>query len=427
MSRPYKQSRKSIQKQDLQVQVEVTALGHKTFVGKILDSELSGKTIFLDQAIPGERYLVKVIENKKNYARGEVVEILEKSPKRIEPACKYYKKCGGCSLQHLSIAEQRLSKYELVKQSFLKRAKLEPRQGFEDLTMVGQGLAYRNRLRVHLGKDGRLGFYRSESRDFLAIDECLIAKTKINEQLINFPKLNSKQAQYIKDIEFVLSADLVWTVFYLNKPTAAKDLEEDFDNVLKKLAKWKFIYKDKTILISDLDSELSIGSFSQVNLEVNQALQEALSKNIEGDELLELYAGSGNFTFDLLEKHKTLNITAVESSQALVASAKKYSSDNNLNSRLNFVASKSEDYVRQNGFSKNLLLDPPRTGAKEVFENFESSKNKPEKIIYISCYLPTLIRDLETLVATGYNLEKVYVFDMFPQTYHVEMMVCLVF
>jgi 23S rRNA (uracil1939-C5)-methyltransferase len=408
------------------VQVSIKGLGHKAFIGKVLSGEDAGKAVFLEEVAPGEECEVEIINDAKKFAEGKLIKILKASPDRVEPVCEYFDLCGGCSLQHIDLHSQRQLKVELVTDTFTKKAKIIPEFGFEHLTSHLPGFNYRNRLRLHVSTAGQLAFYQKNSHAYVNIKECSIAKPEINAHLKNFPTFNQAQQKLISAVEFVLNPESseVCVVFYLQYLISIQKIKNEFDSILSEFKAWKFIFGHEVVSESLSDLSQAAGSFSQVNVDANLILQKVVRENINNSKLTELYAGSGNFSFDLLQNKPNLSITAVESAKSLVEYGKKQAQSSGFSKRIEFIQARAETFVKRSRFAESLLLDPPRAGAKEALQHINKN-NKPQEIVYVSCYLPTLLRDLEFLVTQDYKLQKVYVLDMFPQTYHVELVAVL--
>ena len=167
----------------------------------------------------------------------------------------------------------------------------------------------------------------------------------------------------------------------------------------------------------DGDEALAVGHFSQVN-EAGNAVLQTLVKSCftSGEDILDLYAGAGNFSFPLAEMG--CKVRAVEVDPVLVKNGKQIAAGLALSGSIEFFESSCERYVTREKIPPAVLLDPPRAGAKGVVVNLDPKRTR--KIVYVSCNLPSLSRDLGILVEKGYVLERVSVVDMFSQTHHVE-------
>ncbi len=328
-----------------------------------------GKAVFVPFAAPGDLLDVRVVKSHKGFDNAEIVEILEGSACRVEPGCPHFESCGGCHLQHIGYAHQLLWKQLILEEQLCRFAGLE---NPDILPTIPSPIIwdYRNRIQVH-HKKGKTGFLKRESDEIVDVTECPIASPGLNRKL-----------REIRE---------VW-------PARGNRYE-----------------------ISDDPEE----TFSQVNPFVNEALKQLVvewalaltSKNI-----LELYAGSGNLTFELAAIAK--GIMAVERDKRAVALGKEFVEKKSGSSKIHFVVSDvgkafGRSDVRSFGPVDLVLADPPREGMeKSIVQNI--AKISPKNILYISCNPSTLARDLKILLNEGYHFVRSQPLDMFPQTYHME-------
>jgi 23S rRNA (uracil1939-C5)-methyltransferase len=169
--------------------------------------------------------------------------------------------------------------------------------------------------------------------------------------------------------------------------------------------------------VAEAQTEFPSGHFSQVNEEGNAELRAAVVERVSNREVLELYAGAGNFSLALAQRGHT--VTAVEADAELVRYGKREALSHGLAESLNFQHSSCEKFMKSaHVLPKTLLLDPPRGGAKAALERIAA--RGVEEVVYVSCNLPTLARDLGLLAAQGFEVQEVLVIDMFAQTHHVE-------
>lgn len=338
--------------------------------------------VFVDFAAPGDQLEVEVVETKKNYSRARILKILKSSDLRRDPPCTYFGSCGGCDWQHLKYEEQLKSKQILLTELFQKElsySKISPVQPSP------KEWNYRNRIQVHVSNQGP-AFRGKRSHSLVPVKTCLIAEEKINHQLVT---LKAKAGDRVQ-----LSAE--------------SEVEID----------------------SGEDSELSF-DFSQVNTAQNRALHDQVRLWLQDEQpehFIDLYAGSGNFSFLLAELFPKASGVAVESHPISVKKAqsevrrRKWS-----NQRLSFLNSTVDAILsRLNTNSKTLIfLDPPRAGlSNEVAQQL--SQMSFSRLIYLSCDPVTLARDLKIILShKNLQLEQVLPFDMFPQTSHCEVLVSI--
>ena len=326
-----------------------------------------GAVVFIPFVIPGEEVLIKITELHKNFARGRLLKILKQSPHRVEAPCPVFSKCGGCQWQHMDYPTQLKAKQEIVRSEFEKQLKLKINPEIQESP---KQYSYRNRVSLKVEND-QLGYFALKSHDFVSIKDCHLAEEPLRE-LIRSGNVKS------------------------------------------------FLKKQK-----------ETPSFSQVNSLQNEKLIQYVLQQIpqlsKDSHVLDLYAGSGNFAFPIFEKHPQIQLHAVELGSESVAEAKKKLLSSNISSKIfHFYAADVQDFLwRWTNSTELVVLDPPRAGCSDqVIQSLVSLK--PERLIYISCNPATLARDLKPFIKDqAYTLESVQLFDMFPQTSHIESVATL--
>lgn len=361
------------------------------FVGEVLEGEKKGKKVFAKFVAPGETVLVEPIKEEERYILGTPRELVgSASPERVEAKCKFFGRCGGCDLQFLSIQEQRRAKLEMVRGLFANRLKIAKP---EQIQMYGGELPsynYRNRVRLQVSKNNKIGFFYAGSHEVVEIDECPLVEVELERVL----KWVATEEVFAEQLELSLTKD-------------------GSVHIVPIKGKFKPISKlPASVQLHGAKKAPSYELFSQVNTRANEALVDFVVKQIKGKQLTELYAGSGNFSFPLQRIGK--RVVAVEASKELV--------DRASGKGVQFVCALAEKYGRQNKLVGSVLLDPPRGGAKSCVEGFGSDISE---VVYVSCNPATLGRDLEILNRKGLKIEMVTLFDMFPQTAHVECVAVL--
>lgn len=390
--------------------------------------EIIGKTSFIQYCIPGEEVEARLDEDHKNYLEGSLVQIKSASPFRITPACPYFGECGGCNLQHMDLESQRRFKLEMV-QGYLQR-----HGGVEDLSGVSlygtdlEGFAYRKRVIFHVNREGQVGFYHKKTKRILEVESCLIALPEINQTLKLLTSSMREFGGIVDDIvvEFV---DGQLFVELKLRPRLKNGRQDEFAGMLGALLSGQFanltvsfcaiplFVSQNGITIKSEEQEFPVGHFSQVNDAGNALLQELVLEFCgDAQEITELFAGAGNFSFPLARQAS--KVVAVEADRALVRYGILMAAKLGLSEKIEFVRKSCEKYVRKNALLPCLVIDPPRCGAQEVAEKVDPAVTK--RIVYVSCALPTLCRDIKILNDKGYVLEQTRVVDMFPQTHHVE-------
>jgi 23S rRNA (uracil1939-C5)-methyltransferase len=389
------------------------------FVGPVLEPEpLKGKKAFARFVCPGETIEAEIEKDLKSLIRTKNFKILQASPERQSAPCCLFQNCGGCDLQHLQIKAQRRYKLEMVRSMLARQAGLKPEK---EPCLIGAELPYfyyRRRVNLHLDREGKLGFYKLSSNEVVPLRECLIAtkaiNTAIQENLLPFCREISdlvgaiiieehKQEVFI---ELRIRADLK----KLERLITLKRLEK----VIRHTSNLKVGLRGQYIFESQKSGSVPIGHFSQINEAANDTLIECVTQLVSGNQVDDLYAGSGNLAIPLAEAGKETR--AIEVEPALSAHGKQIST--HLRQKLQYFTMSCEKFVRSFELRPSVVLDPPRSGAKSILYRFDPKKI--HEIIYVSCNLPSLSRDLCLLVEKGFVYKKTFVLDMFPQTHHVE-------
>ncbi|MCB0337901.1 MAG: class I SAM-dependent RNA methyltransferase, partial [Bdellovibrionales bacterium] len=262
-----------------QITCRCETLGHKCFVGRVVSDQgngMLGKTVFLDQIIPGEEAHIEIVKDKRNYAHGSVLAVLSESSERVKPPCEYFDACGGCDMQHIDVAAQRKFKREFVESSLLKKFGSLPKRG---VVLAGEGLPsvhYRNRIQLHIDADGNTGFYRRGSRSIVAISKCLIADRSLNEAIEKIQRIPKKELAAAVCIECLLGESVMVIV---HPRRSHRQLPAHGFPLLKKQ------FPDLQIMSKSPGAGNVMSSFAQVNMEGNKVLQACVRDLIEGKQI----------------------------------------------------------------------------------------------------------------------------------------------
>lgn len=441
--------------------VEIVDIGQ----GGVGIGKFEGFTVFVDGGLIKDKIKVKITKSKKNYAVGEIVEILEPSPYRVERKCsKDLKDCGGCQIQELDYKEQLKIKTNEVKQVISRIGKLDD-VVIHDALGMDEPFRYRNKAQFPIQKvDGVpvIGFYKKKSHDIIPTDQCII-QHDVNDKIIKIIKtyiraykvsiydekthtgvlrhLVTKVGFTTKEVMVVLVAN-GRKLPYLNElASVLKENIPGFKTLVVNVNREKtnvilgnenrVIYGDGKINdnIGDLVFEISPLSFFQVNpvqTEVlyNKALEYA---NLgENDTVFDIYCGIGTISLFLAQKAK--KVYGIEIVEEAIKDAKKNAQINNLDN-VEFYVGKAEDVVpkmyKQGKRANVVVVDPPRKGCDEkVLDTIVSMQ--PDRVVYVSCNPSTLARDLGYLNERGYKCLEVQPVDMFPHSVHIENVALIV-
>lgn len=399
----------------------------------------NGKALFISGALPGEQAEVAIVEDKRQFSRGKAKRILHASEQRVSPLCPHFTVCGGCQQQHAALPLQQSSKARALSRMLSRECGQEVAV---DEIISGSAYGYRRRARLGLNFQPKsqtlqMGFRQSSSSELVNITQCPILKPELNALIVPLHQcLSSLQAvRRLGHVELVLADNGPLLVLRHLDALSASDRQklEQFSHnhqlalflapdseTLEQLTGEMPFYRSEGLKLT-----FSPRDFIQVNDRVNQLMvAKALAwLDLQADDrVLDLFCGMGNFTLPLARQVQ--NVTGVEGVAALVDKGSYNAALNNLKNVTFFHQNLEEDVTRQpwaaQGFSK-VLLDPARAGAAGVMQQI--IKLAPQRVVYVSCNPATLARDSQALLASGYQLEKAAMLDMFPHTGHLESMV----
>ena len=424
-----------------------------------------GFTVFVEGGLVQDKLKVKINKSKKNYAVGDIVNIIEKSPFRVDRICSdKLKDCGGCQIQELDYQKQLDIKTNEVKQVISRIGKLENVVIHETIGME-EPMRYRNKAQFPIQKYGEevnIGFYKKKSHDVIPTDSCII-QHEINDKIMRIIKTYIKAynvsiydeathtgvlRHLVTKIGFTTNEVMVVLVVngrklpYLNelasvleenvpgfKTLVINENREKTNVILGKTN--RVVYGEGKIndYIGNLVFEISPLSFFQVNpvqTEVlyNKALEYANLK--ENDTVFDIYCGIG--TISLFLAQKATKVYGIEIIEDAIKDANINAKLNNLDN-VEFYVGKAEEVVpkmyKEGKTANVVVVDPPRKGCDEkVLDTIISMS--PDRVVYVSCNPSTLARDLGYLNEKGYKTVEIQPVDMFPQTMHVECVAMIV-
>ncbi len=435
----------------------------KHFSVVITDADIKGKglgkredvTWFVSGALPGEEVVVRELSRKGNVGEAELINILKRSPERQEPVCRYFGKCGGCSLQHMSEREELLCKVNGIRRLMNKVFRLEIPE--PDRAETGARYGYRRSLRLSVQGDRReihLGFRQEKNSKIVEITECPVLKEELSHLLQPLRETLLKLSNYklIGHLELVSgnngTAVLVRTINVL--PECDEELFREFGNREKTAVylqirhekgredlvqreELKFlnpeIFGGERLWYDDAGVKVFFtpGDFIQVNGEMNARMVAAVTEYLDpspDDEIWDLFSGGGNFALALAGKVK--HVYGIEVVKNMVQEARMNAEALGI-SNAEFILQDLSDDFEKTVWAKSqvnkVLLDPGRQGADKVMQHL--IRKKVPRVVYVSCNPLTMIRDLKPLLENGYVFEKWSAFNMFPNTEHVETVVLL--
>ena len=417
--------------------------------GVVREADAGGKIAFVAGALPGERIRFRRRGFHKSHDEADLVEIIEASPHRVTPRCAHFGVCGGCALQHLDPAAQIEAKQKELASNLERIGNVAPDEWLPPL--LGPHWNYRRRARLSsrfvTKKDRSLvGFREKQGRYVADVQRCEVLAEPVASLVGALADLLTSMARRssIPQIEVALSdGEQVLVVRVLDPlPDADLDKLREFERAhslrillqpggLDTITPLTPGPVDLHYRLDDFDLKLAFGptDFVQVNAAINQAMVARAIELLEigpTDRVLDLYCGLGNFTLPLARRAR--GVVGVEGEAGLIARARANAHLNGISNAEFVVAdlSVAPDVTlpwMRGGFDQ-VLLDPPRVGAREVLSAV--AHLAPRRVVYISCHTGSLARDLGVLThELGFRLRAAGVLDMFPHTTHVESIAVL--
>ncbi len=432
-------------------EVEFTDLTHDAMgVCKV-----EGFPVFVKDALKGEKALIKIIRLNKNFGFGRLIEIREESPFRKLPICEHYHTCGGCNTMHMNYQTQLDFKRHRTTETLKKLGRIETT--VKETVGMNNPYYYRNKAVIPFGmRNGKIiaGLYKQRSHEIVNIKRCHI-----------FPRIVSEMVRYLKTLFYEMAIEIYdeetdegflkavmfrhsehyeqMSITLITKNGKFEDKESLVHNIIERypivvsiiqniqnektnvilgpkhrVLFGKDIIKDKLL---GLEYEISHRSFYQINPIQTEALYTKAmeyAKLKETDRVIDAYCGIG--TIGLTASQYVKEVIGIDVIKDSIKNAVQNAKNNNIKNA-KFMIGKAEEVMStfEVGTIDVLFVDPPRKGCDKQFLE-AIIKLKIPRVIYISCNVSTLARDMNFLQANRYNVKEVTPFDMFPQTSHIE-------
>ena len=392
-----------------------------TYGGDAMGRLQDGRAVFIPFGLPGERVRVKLTAEKKNFARGEIIEILEVSKDRIQPKCIHFGECGGCHYQNLPYEKQLFAKTEILTDQLKRIGKIE-NPPVQAMVACPNPWNYRNHIQFSLYHDGRLGFQMPQANRVIPISECHLPEPSINSF---WPQLKFDPGTDIERVSLRAGNEDDLMLMLESDSPEPPELEIEAGISVTHL------YEENTVVIAgtdhiflrvlERDFKVSAASFFQVNTIMAEKMVNYLLTCLPvslSTTLLDIYCGVGLFSAFFAPKcGRVIGIESSESAcEDFVVNLDEF---DNVELYEGLAEEVLPGLVGQIGNLSYTIVDPPRAGLdKQVVD--EILKLTPQMIAYVSCDPSTLARDAARLIKGGYSLKEVTPFDLFPQTYHIE-------
>jgi 23S rRNA (uracil1939-C5)-methyltransferase len=444
--------------------------------------DLRSMAVFVPFVLPGERVeadvRVDVRQEKSGFSRVSVSQLIEASPDRVEARCPYFGRCGGCHYQHIRYDKQLQFKAEILRETIQRIAKVELCSEIQLHSSPPWNYRNRTRLRIRTTPKFALGYFRFGSHEFLPVRECPISSPLLNDvmaRLLALGGLNCPEA--VEEIELFADAEdkslLAWA--YCSRDADRTDLLRWAEALQRELTEAigitffssfssrqqsherskpsppkqkRFEQKRSEHKPSDdeepmnqlriahaganaicyrtkhYEYRVSPGAFFQVNRYLIDDLISVVTGDSRGELALDLYAGVGLFSAVLARNfHHILGVEASPTSYANFVQ--------NVPANVKAICAATEEYLRgcllgplRKKRPDLVVLDPPRAGAGKKVINSLLELRAP-LIRYVSCDPATLARDLVPLLGAGYHVQEAHLFDLFPETFHIETVMLL--
>lgn len=424
--------------------------------------KINGFTVFVAGAAPEEKVRVRINKVKKNFCFGELEEIVESSPYRVEPVCQCAGECGGCTLEHIKYEKQLEIKQKRVKDVLeriggLKNVCVLKTAGMENPYF------YRNKMQFPVAKingKAQFGFYSVKSHKIVPFEKCYIADERndaiakaVKEYIDECNISVYDRAVYKGLIRHVVTrighkSSEIMVMIVINGKTLPK--KEILLEKLLKIDGMKTVVinenTEKTSLITgrkntavygngyisdyigNIKFDISAASFYQVNsVQTEKLYSHAVeAAQLSGSEtVLDIYCGIGTISLFMAQKAK--KVIGVEIVEEAIKDAKHNAQINGIKNT-EFIVGSAEDIIPKiydKGIKADVVvIDPPRKGCDNVVLD-TIVKMQPKKIVYVSCEPSTFARDLKILCQNGYKMGDVQPVDQFCHSMNVEAVCCL--
>ena len=408
-------------------------------------ARVEGKTVFIEGALPGELVTFTSYRRKPNYELAVATSIVVESSQRAAPRCRFFDRCGGCSMQHLHPAAQAAAKQRVLEDALWHIGRLRPEVIYPAIHGLAWGYRYRARLSVRqVKKKGGVlvGFHERRSSYVADMSSCEVLPPHVSVLIPGLRELIGRLsvAERLPQIEVAVGEALTVLALRILQPVNAADEDllrgfaDDHGVVLYLQSAGPDsaavfhppLVADLAYTLPEFDVTIRFrpADFTQVNHGINRMLVRramALLDPHPGERIADMFCGLGNFTLPIARRGA--EVVGVEAGEATVRRARENAQLNGLGERTRFVVANLfemplPDSVPLDGLEK-MLVDPPREGAISLVKSI--GERGPQRIVYVSCNPATLARDAAVLVhEKRYSLQGAGIANMFSHTSHVE-------
>ena len=402
---------------DKPVEIVLTALSY----GGEAIGRYDGRAVFVPFALSGETVRVRIVDDRKNFARAELIEVVKASPDRISPRCQYFGVCGGCHYQHLSYAKQLRLKQEILIDQLTRIGKIQ-NPPVQAAVAAQYEWNYRNNVQFHLDQSGVLGFIAaSNPEELIPVKECFLPEAAINSL---WPTLEFEADSPVERVSLRCGVNDDLLLVLESEEVSPPEMETEAGISVVHLTEAGgdsvVLAGDGHIVMQVMERlfKVSAASFFQVNTGMAGRMVAHLLENLpvsETSTLLDVYCGAGLFSaFFAPNVARLIGIEAAPSAcQDFIINLDEFEN-------VELYEGLAQEILPALKVKVDLaIVDPPRAGLdKAVLDAL--LRLAPKTLAYVSCDPSTLARDAARLLAGGYQLKQVTPFDLFPQTYHIE-------
>ncbi len=423
-----------------------------------------GSTVFIPFVLPAERVVALPVEQKNKFVRARVEQLVEPSPQRTLPPCPHFGICGGCNYQHIPNEAQLKYKTEILRETLRRVGRLD--WTGEIKAHASPAWGYRNRAQWKIRRPSEaasgsssqaasgaasetiakleIGYFRASSTALCAVEDCAILSPLLLKTLLalrealatgvlprELREIEAFSNEGSGDLSTLANAKLLLTATFAGFPSRVAEHAETIRGVVPEAASILFhdpshdrmeLFGPGFLETEAAGAKYRVGHFSffQVNRFLVDDLIQTVCDTENGRVALDLFAGVGLFSIPLAKHFE--RVISVESNPAATR-------DLEINMRglasITVRTADVERFLERNKERPELVvLDPPRDGlAPEAAKRL--GRLQTPRITYVSCEPPTLARDLAVLVQAGYEPVEFNLFDLFPQTFHMETVVRL--
>lgn len=377
----------------------------------------NGKAVFVPFVMPGERVVVSVREEKKGFALADLVSVEESHPERIQPRCIHFGTCGGCHYQHIPYALQLEYKKAILIEQFERIAGIKDVQ-VNEVIPAQENWQYRNTIQFHISPQGKPCFANAADNALFPVQECHLPMPAINKL---WPQMIFEAGSFNGRLEIRQNQDEDLLVALEGKGEIPELESESSVSIVSRSEENTVVLAGDEHLVMRVYERpfcVSAGSFFQTSFSGAQALVDVVRTMVverAPKTLLDVYCGAG--LFSAFSAESVDELVGIESNPS---ACRDFAINLDDFDNVSLYQGTAEQTLPGLKFkAQGIILDPPRAGVQRKALQ-ALIKHNPKFIVYVSCNPATLARDAKWLLKANYNLEKIVLLDMFPQTYHME-------